>query len=191
MPNLCLVAPLVVSIRLAHVAGRSTALVGTSPVVTKRHRAISSLRARATIMVLRSAPRTIPPRRWLLEHEPTPRQLDHAAANPCIACPGQPFFPALAAAFVRSPCNATVARHRPLVPQVAREHFMDQHVGCFHTDTHDPGQHQQHRMCTFPRRLLQRCQPRHLTAQFGQRVGAAARLPGHAAPRVVEPPSSA
>jgi pantoate kinase len=53
MPNLYLVAPLAVSIRLAHVAGRSTAPVGTSPVVTKRHRAISSLRARATIMVLR------------------------------------------------------------------------------------------------------------------------------------------
>jgi hypothetical protein len=45
---------LAVSTRSTHVAGRNTAPAGTSPVVTKRHKAISSLRARATIMVLRT-----------------------------------------------------------------------------------------------------------------------------------------
>ena len=45
----CLFAELVSSGSSAHVAGRSTA-----PVVTKRDEAISSLRARATIMVLRT-----------------------------------------------------------------------------------------------------------------------------------------
>ncbi len=34
-------------------AARNTTPAGTSPVVTRRHRAISNLRARATIMVLR------------------------------------------------------------------------------------------------------------------------------------------
>ena len=38
---------------VAHDAGRKTTPCGTSPVVTRRHRAMSSLRASATIIVLR------------------------------------------------------------------------------------------------------------------------------------------
>src|SRR5215469_15045968 len=40
-----------------HATGRSVRLVGISPVVTSRHRAMSSLRASATIIVLRVGPR--------------------------------------------------------------------------------------------------------------------------------------
>ena len=47
-PNLLFVCAL-----CAHAAGRRTTPAGTSPVVTMRHRAINSLRARATIIVLR------------------------------------------------------------------------------------------------------------------------------------------
>jgi hypothetical protein len=42
---------------VAHDAGRKTMPCGTSPVVTRRHRAMSSLRASATIIVLRVLPR--------------------------------------------------------------------------------------------------------------------------------------
>ena len=42
---------------VAHDAGRKTTPCGTSPVVTRRHRAMSSLRASATIIVLRVLPR--------------------------------------------------------------------------------------------------------------------------------------
>src|SRR5215203_1246451 len=42
---------------VAHDAGRRTTPSGASPVVTKRHKAIKSFRARATIMVLRVPPR--------------------------------------------------------------------------------------------------------------------------------------
>jgi hypothetical protein len=40
-----------------HVVGRSTTPSGTSPVVANRHNPMSSLRANATIIVLRVAPR--------------------------------------------------------------------------------------------------------------------------------------
>src|SRR4030081_864124 len=36
----------------------------------------------------------------LLEHEKSPRQLDHAASNPSVAGTGQPFLPAFSAALV-------------------------------------------------------------------------------------------
>jgi hypothetical protein len=42
---------------VAHDAGRRTTPCGTSPIVTRRQRAISSLRASATIIVLRVLPR--------------------------------------------------------------------------------------------------------------------------------------
>ena len=46
-----------VSPAIAHAAGRKMTPSGTSPVVTRRHSAMSSLRASATIIVLRVLPR--------------------------------------------------------------------------------------------------------------------------------------
>ena len=43
-------------LEFAHAAGRSSTPSGTSPVVTRRHSAISSLRASATIIVVLRAP---------------------------------------------------------------------------------------------------------------------------------------
>ena len=68
-----------------HCAGRKTMPSGTTPSRTSRHRAIKSLRAKATIMVLR-VPRAFSVRlettaqgAVLLEHEQPPRQLNHAS----------------------------------------------------------------------------------------------------------------
>jgi hypothetical protein len=48
-------------------------------------------------------------------------QLDHAAAHPCIAGSGQSPFAALASTFIWRACQAAVARHPPLIPQLTRE----------------------------------------------------------------------
>lgn len=95
--------------RLAvYVSGRRRTPSGTTPVVTSRQRAISSLRASATIMVLRVAagilgalPVPGGQSAVLLEHQEAPRQLDHAPANPRVAGPGEPLLPPPAAALVR------------------------------------------------------------------------------------------
>ena len=87
----------------AHAAGRRTTPSGVSPVVTKRHSAMSSLRANATIMVLRVPPERpqsgpVPGRQTagLLEPEETPGELDHAAAHARVARLGEPLLRRLA-----------------------------------------------------------------------------------------------
>ena len=120
----------------AHAAGRRTTPSGVSPVVTKRHSAISSLRANATIMVLRVPPRAsavpspVPDRQTagLLEPEETPGELDHAAAHARVARLGEPLLPPPGAALLRRARQAGVAGHRPSVAQVAREDLVRQHV---------------------------------------------------------------
>src|SRR5262249_59088314 len=81
---------------LGQAAGRRATPCGISPVVTIRYSATSSLRANATIIVLRVPLRLSCVRAWyhcgqsavLLEHEEPPRQLNHAAAHPCVAPAG-------------------------------------------------------------------------------------------------------
>ena len=76
-------------------AARNTTPAGTSPMVTRRHRAMSNLRASATIIVLRFLPAlsvlsdTTGPMHCLLEDQETPSQLDHPAAYSCIAPPSR------------------------------------------------------------------------------------------------------
>jgi hypothetical protein len=91
---------------------------GTTPSRTSRHRAIRSLRAKATIMVLR-VPRAFSVRARnhcakalsLLEHEKSPRQLDHAPPNPRIPGSRQPFLAALLPALVGRASEARITRH--------------------------------------------------------------------------------
>ena len=78
--------------------GAERRLSGTTPSRTSRHRAIGSLRAKATTMGLASATGALgagtkPLRQGalLLEHEKSPRQLDHASPNSSVAGTGQPF----------------------------------------------------------------------------------------------------
>src|SRR6266516_765819 len=76
--------PLVVLFHaVAYCAGRKTTPCGTSPFSTRRQSAISSLRASATIIVLRVLARLSVVRAAqsavLLESDKTPSELDHAA----------------------------------------------------------------------------------------------------------------
>src|SRR5258708_22251086 len=107
-------------------------------------------------------PRPIPLRQGtlLLEHQTAPRQLAHAPTHPGVARPGQPLFPSFAPALVRCAGHSAVAPDRLVVPQLAREHFMHQHVRRLGTNAQHLGQHQPHRMRPAPRRLLQPLQPR-------------------------------
>jgi hypothetical protein len=86
-------------------AARNTTPAGTSPVVTRRHKAISNLRARATIIVLRFLPPSVRVRYHGPMHCPSerakaPSQLNHSAAYSCVARLGKPFLPPFAAALV-------------------------------------------------------------------------------------------
>ena len=76
----------------------------TAPAATERS---ESLRAKATIMGLASATGGLgagskPLRQGalLLEHEKSPRQLDHASPNSSVAGTGQPFLSAFPSALV-------------------------------------------------------------------------------------------
>src|SRR6266480_199596 len=99
--------PLVVLFHaVAYCAGRKTTPCGTSPFSTRRQSAISSLRASATIIVLRVLARLSVVRaanHWaravLLESDKTPSELDHAAPDASITGARKP---ALAPAFSRS-----------------------------------------------------------------------------------------
>src|SRR5260221_7349226 len=76
-----------------------------------------------------------------LEVEEAPGELDHAAADPRIAGLGESLLPAFRAAFIRRACEASAACDSPAVAQVARQYFMDQHVGRLDADADDTGQH--------------------------------------------------
>src|ERR1700745_262820 len=94
----------------------------------------------------------------LLEHEPAPRQLDHASADPRIAGSGQSLLAALAPTFVGGACQAGVTRQRSLIPQIAPEDFVNEHVGGLNTNSHDSGQQADHRMRPVARCLLKSLQ---------------------------------
>src|SRR4030081_1305449 len=90
-------------------AGRRMTPSNVSPVVTKRQSAISSLRAMATIIVLRVPTRLSAVRAWLplcqcallLKPQKAPGEWDHAAADPGIAGSGEALFPPPRATLVR------------------------------------------------------------------------------------------
>ena len=98
--------------------------------VTNRQSAMSSLRARATIIVLRGATAIgraglVPLGQCavLLKPQKAPGELDHPTADPDVAGFGKPLFPPLGAAFVRRTRQAGVARHRPAVTHWSRQHL--------------------------------------------------------------------
>src|ERR1700720_190337 len=129
-------------------AGRKTTPSSVSPVVTKRQSAMSSLRASATIIVLRVPARLSTVRAWyppgqcalLLKPQKAPGELDHATADPGVAGSGESLFSPLRATLVRRACQASVARHCFSVTHWPREHLIDQHVCRFNADADDPSQ---------------------------------------------------
>ncbi len=124
------------SVIFVHCAGRRTTPSGTTPSRTSRHKAIRSLRAKATIMGLR-VPRAFSVRVrnhctkalsfWNMRNRP--RQLDHASSNSSVAGTGQPFLPAFSAALVWRASEAGITRYGPSVAHVSRQHLLHQHVG--------------------------------------------------------------
>src|SRR4051794_33106885 len=80
----------------------------------------------------------------LLVQQEAPGQLDHAPAHPGVAGPGEPLLPPPRPALVRRSRQAGVARHRPPVPQAAREDLVHQHVRRLDPDPDDPGQQAEH-----------------------------------------------
>ena len=107
MPNSSVA--MVVPVNPFQPAGRKTTPSSVSPVLTKRHSAMSSLRASATIIVLRVPARRSAVRAWyhrasalsFLKPQKAPGEWDHPAADPGIAGFGEPLFAPLGAALVR------------------------------------------------------------------------------------------
>src|SRR5262245_55461199 len=104
---------------------------------------------------------SIPPRQSavLLEHEKSPRQLDHAGPHANVARSGQPLFQAPASALVRRTRQARITPHSSSVAQVARQYLLHQHVGRLDADTNDPRQKAHHRMRSIAGRTLELFQP--------------------------------
>src|SRR5215467_6743054 len=129
---------------------------GTSPVVASRHSAIRSLRASATIMVLRVTPRASAVRaRYLgqqavrLVHQESPGELQHPTAHAGVAGFGKTALTSLLAALVRSSRQTGVSRHCFAVPQVARENLLYQHIGRLDADPDHPGEQVDRRIAWF------------------------------------------
>ena len=64
----------------------------------------------------------------LLEHEEPPSELYHTSPDAGIASPGETFFPSPLAAFVWRAGETGVASDRSLIPQVARQYLVHEHV---------------------------------------------------------------
>src|ERR1700737_871190 len=174
-------------------AGRKMTPSNVSPVVTKRQSAMSSLRANATIIVLRvprrlsAVPGPVPLCQCalLLKPQKAPGELDHAAADPGIAGSGEALFPPSRTALVRRARQTGVARHRFAVTHWSREHLMGEHISRFNADADDPSHLPDHDVWLGLGLLLQsfltslldlpdladdKAQPRHVALQLGQYI---------------------
>jgi hypothetical protein len=123
-----------VSPAIAHAAGRKMTPSGTSPVVTRRHSAMSSLRASATIIVLRVLPRPSAVRAsnyfakalsfWnLIKHQANWIMPRRTRAFPARARPRSRRRLPLSSG------EPGVAGDGLAIAQVTREDLVDQHVG--------------------------------------------------------------
>jgi hypothetical protein len=111
-------------LRCGYAAGRSGRPSGVSPVVASRHSTIRSRGpARRSSSCARPAAR--PP---FLMRQMTPGEFDHPAAHAGVACFREASLASSLAALVWSSSQAGVARQSPAVPDLAREHLLDEHV---------------------------------------------------------------
>ena len=124
-------------------AARNTTPAGTSPMVTRRRRAMSNFRASATIIVLRFLPALSVLIRYqlanasvILEDQETPSQLDHPAAySRALPALASPFFLAVCCRSRPAPPVLTsIARYSSSIPQLSRQDLMHQHVRSFDTN---------------------------------------------------------
>src|SRR6266436_182833 len=82
----------------------------------------------------------------LLEHEKSPRQLDHAPPNPRIPGSRQAFLAALLPALVGRASEARITRYGASIAQVSRQHLVHQHVGRLDANAHHTRQQAHHGM---------------------------------------------
>ena len=143
-------------------AARNTTPAGTSPMVTRRHRAMSNLRASATIIVLRSLPALsvlvqIPPGQCtvFLEDQETPSQLDHPAAYSCIARLSEPFLSPFVAALIWRAGKTSIARYSSSIPQLSRSGSHAPACPQFRYQRQSRGRSAGHRMRSFLGSLFQ------------------------------------
>src|SRR6266699_5715036 len=122
----------------------------------------------------------------LLEHEKSPRQLDHASSNSSVTGTGQPFLPAFSAALVWRASEAGITRYGPSVAHVSRQHLLHQHVGRLDTNPDHARQQAHHCVWSVTGRVLDTLQASmldlpdlitdqptalHIATQLSQRVG--------------------
>src|SRR6266550_3498074 len=119
-----------------HCAGRRMTPSGTTPSRTSRHRAIRSLRAKATIMVLR-----------------VPRAFSVRARNHCAKALSfwnmrnrHAILAALLPALVGRASEARITRYGASIAQVSRQHLVHQHVGRLDANAHHTRQQAHHGM---------------------------------------------
>src|SRR6266704_5664545 len=94
----------------------------------------------------------------LLEHEKSPRQLDHASSNPSVARTGQSFLAALLPALVGRASEAGIPRYGPSVAHVSRQHLLHQHVGRLDANPDHARQQAHHCVWAITGRLLKTLQ---------------------------------
>src|SRR6476659_1575405 len=146
-------------------AARNTTPAGTSPVVTRRHKAISNARQSydycfAVSATLSSSPIPLGQCTVLLKEQKAPSQLNHSAAYACVARLGKPFLPPFAAALVGCASETSIARNGSSIPQFPREDLVHQHVRRFYTNTNNAGDQSDHRVWSITGRLLHTLQAR-------------------------------
>src|SRR6266436_5425466 len=122
----------------------------------------------------------------LLEHQKPPCQLDHAAPDSRVTGSSQPFLATLLAALVGRAGEAPIARHRPTVAQVSRQHLLHQHVGCLDANPDHARQQAHHGVWSIAGGFLETPQASildlpnlitdqptalHIATQLSQRVG--------------------
>src|SRR5712675_659252 len=122
----------------------------------------------------------------LLEHQKPPCQLDHAAPDSRVTGSSQPFLATLLAALVGRAGEAPIARHRPTVAQVSRQHLLHQHVGCLDANPDHARQQAHHGVWSIAGGFLETLQASildvpdltaneptalHIATQLSQRVG--------------------
>src|SRR5207302_10391362 len=129
----------------------------------------------------------------LLEHEKSPRQLDHASSNPSVARTGQSFLAALLPALVGRASEAGIPRYGPSVAHVSRQHLLHQHVGRLDANPDHARQQAHHCVWAITGRLLKTLQAstrdlpylitdkppaHHVATYLSQRVGRDRRVLG-------------
>src|SRR5208283_2564897 len=148
--------------RCGYTAGRSSRPAGVWPVMAPprhdeelaRQRDNHRL-ARSASRIRRSTPIPRAERAAFLVHQMTPGEFNHPAAHPGVACFGETSLASPLAALVWSSCEAGIARQSPTIPDLSREHLLDEHLRGLDPDADHSGKRTRCRMASVVWRCLQ------------------------------------